>query len=664
MRLARRHLVLALAALAGATMLVGCSLPPFPTRTPPGPVAQAPTAVPATPTACVGSAGAYPVGQPYPCPSPVTPIPPITVHSTIDGLPPGAVADVAQAWRWLGESDQTTPNAVATSEGSLPARVVDYVPLKLADGSADLAVVVSDRQSSRAIWLFSRDLAPRLTVSPAIVATSFRQGIDAGQFFVDEANRTWLALMTWHQSDVPVADDVTFEAMLPEDGSTLLESAGGESVSVTDWSGDGVPDQIVSGGTVVQGTPVAAMELFLGAGKYVASRGPVATLVPPAALMDAVGDSAPEVVAPSGTPGTWLVNEWNGTSFVPAPPIQGSLATPAPVEAGAMPPLPADLFFLRDGHVWRWPRVGGAIMQVTDEVQSTKMSPEAGAGAIYDYHLAADGRHIVYPVEVYFQGSQGSTERTDLVVRDLGTGNPTVVVEDVWPGDYYEGRSGYGIAPDGRWVVYLAAPEPQSKVANSGPTGAPAGTQAAGEPEATPQVQLVRRQVPRLRVTQRPRSTWWMSVKRQPATSLLTAPERTRTAFSRPRARVWCSHRTGGGWPGRTASAFGFSTFPMALRACWANSGPMPRPAFTARCCGRQTRGGWSLIQTAMAKGASSTCGMLRAVRNWPFRTRGCTLAQFGRTWRGLLTAAASFTPEPIRGAHRSASSIRPTRHK
>jgi hypothetical protein len=76
-------------------------------------------------------------------------------------------------------------------------------------------------------------------------------------------------------------------------------------------------------------------------------------------------DGVRELLFPAPEALTWHVFDWNGIQYVPALAI-GPLSPPQPqpVDAQALPPLPADLYFTRDGATWRWPQAGGALQAV------------------------------------------------------------------------------------------------------------------------------------------------------------------------------------------------------------------------------------------------------------------------------------------------------------
>lgn len=118
---------------------------------------------------------------------------------------------------------------------------------------------------------------------------------------------------------------------------------------------------------------------------------------------------------------------------------------------GFLPSLPADLFFLRDGRLWRWPAGGEAL---------EALSPAEGPGAepILDYRLTPDGTVIAY-----------LTASGRLFVLDRSVGEAILVPTLGELGTEFNERGllssddGSGIyldqfdlTSDGRYLVYLA----------------------------------------------------------------------------------------------------------------------------------------------------------------------------------------------------------------
>jgi hypothetical protein len=185
-------------------------------------------------------------------------------------------------------------------------------------------------------------------------------------------------------------------------------------------------------------------------------------------------------------------------------------ATPAPsvvmvfpvqaVEPTSRPALPADLYFLRGGRLWRWPAAGGDLAlvrapnaSVSDEVQEYRFSPggdsiayltraarlyvldrrsgarrfPSGPGLsdpVHKYEFSADGAYLLYvtPADV-------------LHVVELATGNDRVVPTIGHPAQV-------ALAAEDRYLVYLSAGE-----VPAGPglgSALPAEATLAGEPVA------------------------------------------------------------------------------------------------------------------------------------------------------------------------------------
>jgi hypothetical protein len=117
-------------------------------------------------------------------------------------------------------------------------------------------------------------------------------------------------------------------------------------------------------------------------------------------LIACTGPTTPPPVAVPSTPANMPARATQPTrtrlpTLTPMPthpptvtPIVPTPYPPFPLEAQVLtswPPLPSDLYFLRDGRLWRWPAAGGA--------------PEELGGSeepVLDYRLAADGQRVAY----------------------------------------------------------------------------------------------------------------------------------------------------------------------------------------------------------------------------------------------------------------------------
>ncbi len=124
------------------------------------------------------------------------------------------------------------------------------------------------------------------------------------------------------------------------------------------------------------------------------------------------------------------------------------------------PPLPTDLYFIRNASLWRWPSEGGTLEQVIPAFRSgssggelSKQTPEPGTIGVAGYRLTPDGQHIAFHfVDV----------ESKLMV--LNRANGISVTIPMTADINYEPPSPYSpshvpsfdITPDGRYVIYLA----------------------------------------------------------------------------------------------------------------------------------------------------------------------------------------------------------------
>lgn len=130
----------------------------------------------------------------------------------------------------------------------------------------------------------------------------------------------------------------------------------------------------------------------------------------------------------------------------PRPPLPTLTLTPTPRPRPAFPPeavipqgwppLPADLYFIRDGRLWRWPQRGSALQEI--------------AVTSYGYHITPDGRYVVYAADTT------SPLGRELRVSDLVSGESiTIPTASYFVGCPLSG-SPFSITPDGHYVVYIA----------------------------------------------------------------------------------------------------------------------------------------------------------------------------------------------------------------
>lgn len=125
-------------------------------------------------------------------------------------------------------------------------------------------------------------------------------------------------------------------------------------------------------------------------------------------------------------------------------PTSTPTATPTPTPIPTFPPqaqelqgwpaLPHDLYFLREGRLWRWPLGGGMPEQ---------LPRPAGADQVLDYRITPDGRVVVYLAS---DGKLYALDRASNTTAFLPTAGYLVSQR----GPFFD------LTPDGRYLVYLA----------------------------------------------------------------------------------------------------------------------------------------------------------------------------------------------------------------
>lgn len=123
------------------------------------------------------------------------------------------------------------------------------------------------------------------------------------------------------------------------------------------------------------------------------------------------------------------------------------------------PDLPTDVYFIRDGSLWRWPKEGQGLEQIVAAPRQSGAStgklahPAIGPGStgVRAYRLTPDGRYLVYAF-----ANPPSTPEPEMVVLDRTTGE-TIVISTAVNFEYFPfGKPAFDITPDGRYVVYIA----------------------------------------------------------------------------------------------------------------------------------------------------------------------------------------------------------------
>ena len=139
----------------------------------------------------------------------------------------------------------------------------------------------------------------------------------------------------------------------------------------------------------------------------------------------------------------------------PSPGFPSEAVTPQ-----GWPLIPNDLYFIRDGSLWHWPKEGQVLRQVVAAPQQSSSSGGKLARLVFGpgptgataYRLTPDGRYLVYT----FIGATSATLEPEMIVLDLVTGESFPISTASNFGYFSLGRPSFDITPDGRYVVYIA----------------------------------------------------------------------------------------------------------------------------------------------------------------------------------------------------------------
>jgi hypothetical protein len=325
----------------------------------------------------------------YPAPQP---LPPVVIREPILGIADGAIPLMDEVWP--GETPPPMHDQARIEEyfegtelrccreqrafNGLDRRTrSDLMPLRMADGSLDLAVVKSGPALSHVVWRLRREGGLAVAIEAIARADPPPGGRTA--FTMDTSEGRLLTLVLNTPDGANAHDSATLA--IPQ--GHWMSADGSWPLQRLDWSGDGRRDDIVirsDGGTAA---------LFhtdgLGVGRWAYE------LKPPDQLVTADAAGAYEVVRPTDSPTRWSVRVWNGATFEAAPPIDDAPLSPAPLPPTGLPSLPHDLFFVRpapstDGlpsarQLFRWPAAGGDLQVVAgpapDRFDSEWQPPEA-----------------------------------------------------------------------------------------------------------------------------------------------------------------------------------------------------------------------------------------------------------------------------------------------
>lgn len=434
------------AALAVAALAACQALPPLYQPDPPaagvaGGDAGTPAAAPTIPTGAPTVAPAwastdYPgLATAYPAAAPAEPA--AVLHDEIAALPEGAKPDIAAAW---------------LLDGRDKALIEHAVPIRLADGALDLVVVISNPVASAASWSLRRDgdlsIDP-IRIEPQAIRIADDWVVHGAE--VTAANGT-RGLLVWNGLLPEQDSPVMLGAWLPLAGVDFVPQDDPVGLVFSDWSGDGAMDALL------EADDGRAAVLYAATDEPHILR-PVARIVPPTQVVDVDGDGAYELVRREGD--VWRIERWGGEAFAAAEPIPAALPTPAPVVDGSLPPLPADLLFMRgDTEIWQWPRSGGSLQRVmADPGVGRTDGWQGGEPRLLNFRVAREGGQIAYPLGRFEkQGAEGGydVEVTELFVFDPATGETTKVAPDL--ADQVpdsDDLSYFDITPRGDFAVFV-----------------------------------------------------------------------------------------------------------------------------------------------------------------------------------------------------------------
>jgi hypothetical protein len=395
---------------------------------------------PATATVAGYPLGAYPRGSPNPerrtsRPAP-TPRPRPTATPTPDylaALPPGAtLRDVERAYsyRWFVLYDLGRQPGVA---------LLEHKPIwHPSPDEPGMGWEEPNPLPPQLLWDFSEEPPPDYEVeSFAIRNVAGLSGVcGAPAVLAEGAGRSELLVL-----DV-AGDQPAVQARLP-----LAELAAAADIELAlarvDLTGGGTPEAvlIVAGGDGSERTAV----FYQGSGPQPAREDLRIGAVP--LLVDLDGDGSYEVVT-QDDPGRYRVQSWNGEGYEDAAPIvEPPPPTPRAVADGQLPPLPADLYFVRPDGIYRWPRDGGWLRKLAECRGDYEC---VGLRVLSDGHLLATG--------TLWGGDAIVTDSLGIRFVDTTTGTERRTNLEPEPQSYRSpwGPDDWDLTPDGTSLVYLA----------------------------------------------------------------------------------------------------------------------------------------------------------------------------------------------------------------
>jgi hypothetical protein len=337
------------------------------------------------------------------------------------------------------------------------------LPIRLRDGGLDYVALLAARPNNvaggseetyaRLVW--------RMTETVAVTGvTAIREaGLmwperDARGLQVDTGRSTWLVVVAFARGES--APEVQEAFALPGVFAASRESDLPQH-SLMNWESDA--SGLLVGSTITNREDASVQRRLT---VYGAPSGGVAPLMktfgPDASVQDMDGDGRLEIVAAADGGGhdVWkLAND--GLVVVEHLPAE-AVTVPGMAKRGALPALPADLYFYRlagGGEVWRWPATGGELERIGPMSRArTGSGPELRIAAPRSDEAIAAGRPPYQvareaPVVVYaLANAKDAAHAVALGFQDL--------VAKTWRVVPITGTLGsWSLAPDGRSALYL-----------------------------------------------------------------------------------------------------------------------------------------------------------------------------------------------------------------
>ncbi|MCX7854817.1 MAG: hypothetical protein N2556_02375 [Anaerolineae bacterium] len=167
---------------------------------------------------------------------------------------------------------------------------------------------------------------------------------------------------------------------------------------------------------------------------------------------------------PSPTPTLFKATSQPRPTRYPSPTPTPEPTVVLPAEAVPLPggvPIPADLYFIRDGGLWRWSEQGKLEQLVAPPQQSgtagsIRARPVAGAlprpTGVTNYRLSPDGRFVIYS----YTRRERAEYRSEIRVLVLETGETLYLPTTAMLSPSSPITPDIDIVPDGKMALYLA----------------------------------------------------------------------------------------------------------------------------------------------------------------------------------------------------------------